>query len=128
MRGCIIKIMKKAESTKPKIDVGQELRNLGALIEKNNHEIGAVAEQYGSINEKLDSHTEMIEGLSVDMKNVKATLILNTETLKSHTEMIGELAVDMTTVREDVRSIKESLKTKVDHKEFVELKRQVLAE
>ena len=99
-------MMKKAKGTKSKIDVGQELRNLGVLIEKNNHEIGAVAEQYGSINEKLDSHTEMIEELSSDMKNVKATLISHTETFKSHTEMIGQNAEAISKVAIDVGIIK----------------------
>ena len=50
------------------------------------------------------------------------------DTLGSHTEMIGTLLVDMTTVKGDVKSIKESLKTKVSRKRFVELERHILTE
>ena len=100
------------------IDVGQELRNLGVLIEHNNDKISAVAEQYQSINETLGSHTTMIEGLTGDMKTVK-------QTLNSHTEMIGELAVDVEVVKTNVELIKGSLKKKVDYDEFIALERRV---
>ena len=117
--------MKKAKSTKSKIDVGQELRNLGALIEDNNDKLKGVAEQYtglqkdvSGIKKTLDFHTGMIEGLSSDMKNVKATL-------SSHTEMIGKLAVDVNIVKTNVEFIKGSLKKKVDYDEFTALEKQV---
>ena len=105
--------MKKSKGTKSKINVGQELRNLGALLEKNNHEIGVIAEQYGSINEKLDSHTEI---------------------LKSHTEMIGQnaetiskVAIDVGIIKTDIGFIKGGLKKKVDYDEFLALERRLSA-
>ncbi|KKU66535.1 MAG: hypothetical protein UX89_C0022G0003 [Parcubacteria group bacterium GW2011_GWA2_47_16] len=82
-------------------------RHMTALSEDFQGRVKVVAEQFGSLNKKIDKMQT---------------------TLESHTEMIGELLIDVTTVKEDVKSIKESLKTKVNHKEFVELKRQVLAE
>lgn len=56
------------------INIGQELRGLGALIEHNNDRISAVAEQYQSINKKLDSHGEIIGKLAVDMEIVKTNV------------------------------------------------------
>ena len=79
------------------IDVGQELRGLGVLIEHNNDKISAVAEQYTSINRKLDSHTEMV----------------------------GKLAVDMEIVKTNVEFLKGSLKKKVDYDEFLALERRL---
>ncbi|MES2088281.1 MAG: hypothetical protein V4467_04810 [Patescibacteria group bacterium] len=96
--------MKKSKSAKSKIDVGQELRNLGVLLEKNNHEIKAVAEQYGDLQK--------------DVSGLK-------KTLESHTEMIGKLAEDMTIVKVNVEFLKGSLKKKVDYDEFLALERRL---
>jgi uncharacterized protein YwgA len=82
-------------------------RYTGALSEEFKGQVKAVAEQH--------------RDLKKDITEVK-------KTLESHTEMIGTLLVDMTVVKGDVRSIKESLKTKVSRKRFVELERRVLAE
>ena len=82
-------------------------RYTGALSEEFKEQVKVVAEQYSDIKKTLDDHSK---------------------TLVSHTEMIGTLLVDMTTVKGDVKSIKESLKTKVNRKEFVELERLVRAE
>lgn len=119
-------MMKKNKSIKlKKIDVGQELRNISALVEDNNHKLTVVAEQYGDlqkdvsgIKKTLESHTEMTEELSSDMKNVKATLT-------SHTEMIGKLAVDVEIVKNNVEFLKGSMKKKVDYDEFLALERRM---
>lgn len=89
--------MKRKNIIKTKIDVGQELRNFGVLLEKNSHEIRAVAEQFGGLNKKLDSHTEAI----------------------------GKLAEDMTIVKVNVEFLKGSLKKKVDYDEFLALERRM---
>lgn len=104
-------MMKKAKGTKSKIDVGQELRNLGALIEDNNHKLGGVAEQY--------------TGLQKDVSGIK-------KTLESHTEMIGKLTENVETVKGDIEIIKDDieiikggLRKKVDYDEFVTLEKRV---
>jgi len=80
-------------------------RYLGALSEEFTHRLEAMGEgieiQLKQINRTLDSHGEKLDSHS--------------EKLDSHTEMIGELKVD-------VQAIKESLKNKVDYKEFAALK------
>ena len=86
------------------IDVGQELRNLGALIEHNNDNIGAIAELYGDINKKIDAHTD---------------------TLSSHTEMAGKLLVEVEVIKTNVEFVKSNLKKKVDYDEFIALERRV---
>lgn len=82
-------------------------RYTGALNENFKGQVKVIAEQYGDIKKTLDDHSK---------------------TLASHTEMVGTLLVDMTVVKEDVKSVKESLKTKVNRKRFVELERRVLAD
>lgn len=82
-------------------------RHTKALSEEFQGRVQVVAEQFGGLNTKIDK----MQG-----------------TLDSHTEMIGTLLVDMTTLKGDVKSVKESLKTKVNRKKFVELERHVLAE
>ena len=79
------------------IDVGQELRGLGVLIEHNNDKISTVAEQYQSINEKLDSHTEII----------------------------GRMAEDIEVIKANVEFLKGGMKKKVDYDEFLALERRL---
>lgn len=72
-------------------------RYLGALSEDFHSRVDAISEQYGDIAEKLDSHTEMI----------------------------GSIKVDIEIIKEDVEFIKGSLKKKVDVEEFSALERRV---
>lgn len=95
---------KSAPKKKETLNVGQELRNLGALVEDNNHQLRAVAEQYGDIKKTLDEHTEKFD---------------------SHTEMIGKLLVDVDIVKTNVGFMKNELKKKVDYDEFIALERRV---
>ncbi len=90
--------MKKTVGKKEtKLDVGQELRNLGVLLENNNHRIEAIGEQYSGINKKLDSHTEMI----------------------------GQLAEDIAIIKVNVEFLKGGMKKKVDYDEFLALERRL---
>ena len=72
-------------------------RYIGAVSEDFQGKVTVVAEQYGTIVKKLDSHTEMI----------------------------GKLAVDMEIVKTNVEFMKDSLKKKVDYDEFIALERRV---
>lgn len=96
--------MKKDKAVKPKIDVGQELHNLGALIENNNHRIKAIGEQYSGIQKTLDTHSEI---------------------LQSHTEMTGKLMVNVEVIKSNVELLKGNLKKKVDYDEFLALERRM---
>jgi hypothetical protein len=68
-----------------------------ALFEHIDEKVGLVIEQFGGINRKLDSHTEMLGSVKVDLEIVKA----------------------------DIEFIKHSLKKKVDIDEFATLERRV---
>ena len=72
-------------------------RHVGALSEEFQGRVKAVAEQFGGLNEKLDSHTEMI----------------------------GKLVVDMDIVKTNVEFMKDSLKKKVDYEKFTLLENRV---
>lgn len=78
-------------------DIRQEIRHLGVIIENVNDGVKLIAEQHGDIKKTLDSHTDMI----------------------------GKLAVDLTIVKEDIAFIKGTLKKKVDYEEFAVLERRV---
>lgn len=83
-----------------------ESRRLGVLIEHMDDKIGLVSEQYGDINKKLD---------------------LQVKILNSHTEMIGSMKVDVEIIKSDIEFIKRDLKKKVDIDEFSALERRVAA-
>ncbi|MEO8637516.1 MAG: hypothetical protein ABI430_01285 [Candidatus Taylorbacteria bacterium] len=114
-------------------------RYVGSLTEDFQDKVKVVAEQYTDIMQTLGKHTKILDKHSEILDNHTKTLDKHSETLakhseilgndskthKSHTEMIGNLAIDMTIVKSDVKTIKESLKTKVDRKEFVGLEKRV---
>ncbi len=74
--------MKSFEKENNSIDLKQEFRNLGALIEHNNHRVDAMVEQFGefhtkfeTIDTKLDVHTEMLGKLLVDNEDHKVKFV-----------------------------------------------------
>ena len=93
-------------------------RYIGAVSEDFQSKVAVVAEQYVDISKKLDSHTEMIGKLVVDMTTVK-------QTLHSHTEMIGSVMTDVSTIKANVEFLKGGLKKKVDYDEFLALERRL---
>jgi len=99
----VAKVSKEAESVlKP---YNEDIkRHISALSEEFQGRVKVVAEQFGGLNTKIDR-------------------IHNT--LDSHTDMIGKLAVDMEIVKTNVEFIKGSLKKKVDYDEFLALERRM---
>lgn len=95
------------KQTKEKKDNGikDEIRGLYVLIEHVDSNVGLIVEQHGEIKK--------------DISSIK-------KTLDSHTEMIGRLAVDMEIVKTDIELIKHSFKKNVDIDEFAALERRVL--
>lgn len=101
----MVKLKKlKNQKGKKTPDVRTEIRHLGVMIESVNDNVKIVAEQHGSIVEKLDSHTKKLD---------------------SHTEMIGALAIDVSIIKQDVEFIKSSMKRKIDVEEFSMLEHRV---
>ena len=78
----------KSKKQKNQIEFDKEFRRLGVFIEHVDSNVGLIAEQHGEIKK--------------DISEIK-------KTLNSHTEMIGKLAVDMEIVKEDVRTTKVDL-------------------
>lgn len=96
--------MRKKRVAKVKPDLYQAIRHVGVLVEDMNHRVGVIAEQYGDIKS--------------DIGGIK-------KTLDSHTDMIGNLAVNLEIVKGDVEFIKHGMKRKVDVEEFSALERRV---
>ena len=72
-------------------------RYVGALSEDFQARVSVIGEQFGGLNKKLDSHSEMI----------------------------GKLTVDMDIVKTNVEFMKGDLKKKVDYDEFLALERRL---
>ena len=95
----------KKSSSKETTHTGTELkRYLGALHEEHMSALKAMGEQFIDVNRKLDSHIEVIGGLSVQMTSIE---------------------MKMTVIQEDTEFIKSGLKRKVDQDEFEALIRRV---
>ena len=110
---------------KENVNVGQELRNLGALIEDNNHKIGAIGEQYQGINKQLDSHDLQFDLINQKLYSHDLQFDRINQKLDSHEEMIGKLVEDVEIVKTNVEFMKNALKRKVDYDEFTPLERRV---
>ena len=82
-----------------------EIRHLGVLVENVNDSVRLVAEQHGDIKKALNAQAKILD---------------------SHTEMIGRLAINLEIIKEDVEFIKNSLKKKIDIEEFAALERRVV--
>ncbi|MDP1689367.1 MAG: hypothetical protein Q8L47_04570 [bacterium] len=101
-----------------KKDVEAMGTGLGMLIEKVHDDVKLIAEQYGgvqkrlgSIEHTLESHTEMIGRIAVELNVVKVDL-----------NMVKD---DVGIMKEDIAIIKHDLKRKVDYDEFASLERRV---
>ena len=84
-------------------DIRRDIRGL-----KNN-----VEEKFKQVDQKLDSHTEMIGNIMVDV-----------ETLKGDMKVVKK---DMEIMKSDIQIIKSDVKKKVDYEEFTKLERWVAA-
>ena len=106
------KIKKSKTKEKKEASVRDEIRGLGVLIEHVDGNIGLIAEQYSEIKQ--------------DSNEIKKDTTVIKKTLDTHTEMIGKLAVDMEIVKTDIELIKHSFKKKIDIDEFAASEKRVL--
>ena len=93
--------------------------HIAGLAKKSNENIkrytGVLSEEFkGQVKAVAEHHLD----LKKDITDVKRAL-------DSHTEMIGKLGVDMEIVKTNVEFMKDSLKKKVDYDEFIALERRV---
>ena len=86
-------------------------RHMSTLSEDFQGKVSVIAEQYGSINKKLDEHGRILgeHGRILGEHGRK---------LDSHTEMIGKILIE-------VNEIKVGLKQKVDFSDFAKLEKRV---
>jgi len=108
------------------------LRHFRVLQEDSDSKIKLIAEQHGSIVDKLDqhtvileNHTEMIGSLKEDMEIVKQDVGVLKEDVSVLKQDVGVLKEDMEIVKQDVGSIKHELTQKVDRDEFIVLEKRV---
>ncbi|MCL5016126.1 MAG: hypothetical protein M1312_00715 [Patescibacteria group bacterium] len=104
-----------------------EIRRLGVIVEEINDNVKLIAEQYGDISEKLDSHTKILDSHTEILDSHTKILDSHTRILDSHTEMIGHIVADLEITKDDVSLIKNELRQKVGIEEFVILEKRVAA-
>lgn len=117
---------------KKEIDIGDQIRGLGVVIEHIDSKVSLVAEQYGDIKKTLDSHTKILDRHTEILDNHTQILDRHTkildrhaDILDSHTEMVGSMKVDIEVIKADITFIKGGLKKKVDADEFSALEKRV---
>lgn len=81
-------------------------------------DIGGMKSEIGGIKSDIGGIKSEISGMKGEIGGIK-------KTLDSHTEMIGNLAVNLEVVKSDVEFIKHGMKRKVDVEEFSALERRV---
>jgi chromosome segregation ATPase len=126
----------KADLSEVKIELKQEMRNLGALVEQVNHNVMAIAEQYGDVKKTLDSHTEMIGNIAIDVTVLKSDVSVlksDVSVLKSDVSIlksdvsilksdVSVLKADVSELEIDMKEVKHNLKNNVTKQEFNILK------
>lgn len=114
-------------------------RHVNVLQEKSDSNFKLVSEQYSSIKETLDVHTDQIASIKeiLDVHTdqislIKETLDVHTnqiasikETLDNNTEMTASTKEDVEIIKMDIEFVKNSLKKKVDTEEFSVLEKRV---
>lgn len=113
--------MKKGETKKEKREEysGNDVkRYVGAISEEFRGYVKAVAEQYGDVKRKLDTHSEKLDSHTKILDS-------HTVTLNSHTEMIAKMMENIEILKGDMSEVKNDLKQKIDRHEFVTLERRV---
>jgi len=106
---------------------------LGVLIEHVDSSVGLIAEQQGDIKKDisgikktLNTHTEMIGELKVDLEIVKGDVKTTKDDLEIVKKDVKTTKVDIEIIKTDIEFIKNSIKKKVDIDEFAALERRVL--
>ena len=103
-------------------------RHIAGLVKKSDADIkrytGALSEDFQS---RLSGALEIIMPKFDQIDELKKSVGKIQDTVDSHTQMIDTFMGDMIVVKTDVKSIKDSLKTKVNRKEFVAFERRSLA-
>jgi len=94
-------------------------RHQDVLYEKLQGDIRIIGEQHGSIQEKLDSHTEMIGSIKENIEIIKVDI----DSMKVD---IVSTKKDIKIIKVDIAFIKNGLKEKVDRDEFVALEKRVI--
>ncbi|HEY9582729.1 MAG TPA: hypothetical protein VJK09_00230 [Candidatus Paceibacterota bacterium] len=91
--------MKKARrkgKTKKKIGLDEFRRHTGALIEHMDDSFKLTNEEISGIHQTLNEHGKQIRA-------VNQTLNSHTVTLNSHTQMIGQIMVDVEEIKNDLK-------------------------
>lgn len=107
------------KNNKKKVVKPYDTRAVGIQLDRVEHSLELVAEQYGDIKQTLNVHTSKID-------TITAKLDSHTSKLDSHKEMIGGMATDMEIIKADIEFIKQGFKKKVDMDEFSALERRVI--
>ena len=100
-------------------------RYIGFVAENFQDKVSAVAEQFLGLNGKVDSLTDVVGELKVDMTQIKNEMHHVHRVLDAHTEMIGAMMEDIEVVKSNVELLKSGMRIKVDYPDFEALEKRV---
>ena len=107
------------EDTNHKVDIIAE--QYGGIKE----DVGGIKKDVMGLKQDVSGIKIDIGGIKGEIGGIKGEIGGIKKTLDSHTEMIANLAVNLEIVKGDVEFMKHSLKRKVDMEEFAALERRV---
>ena len=81
---------------------------------------------FARIDKELNSHTEMIGQLMIEVGEIKIDLNHTKEDVREIRVDLNHTKEDVREIRIDVKEIKEALKQKTDQRSFVELENRVV--
>ena len=113
------------KNNKKKVVKPYDTRAVGVQLDRVEHSLQVIAEQHGDIKETLDSHTEMIGALAIDVKELKTDVkelktdvaVLETDVTTLETDMkevkadVKELKTDVTALKTDMKEVKADVTT-----------------
>lgn len=105
--------------------IHQEIRHLGVVIERVDDNVKLVAEQYGDVKKEITDVKKDVGGLKNNVDKLAVEVVGIKETLDTHTDMLGSVKMDIEIIKTDIEFIKQGFKKKVDVDEFAALERRV---
>lgn len=113
-------VVEKFTNLDKKVDsLGQEVNNMGILVENLKNKTDQIINVVNLHTKKLESHTEMIGQLLVNVQELK-------DVAHAHNGMIHELKDDSKDVKRGLVQINRKLDQKVDVKDLKRLENRVL--
>jgi predicted nucleic acid-binding Zn-ribbon protein len=100
-------------------------RYVGSLSEEFQGRVSAIAEQFGGLNKKLDTHEVAFSMINKKLDTHEVAFSMINKKLDTHTEMIGGMKEDIEVIKANIEIIKADVRKRVTYEEFESLTKRV---